>query len=325
MGADVSVRLLKRPDLKIKALWMRDVKESAQPDIRGLVRPPRYIERIRNAFVDRMDFINRGEVNISFRTAGYLRFNVFGARSKVDTRFDYGYTASADDTVGVSRYTFTEAGVSVRFAFKEKLFDTGKFITSLGTEYPVLYVQYTRGLTGILGGGYAYNRIDLRTEKTFTLRDFGKSSFQLWAGYIDRPAPYILNYTNRSAYGPNPYVATLFAFETMRMNEFLSDTYVNLFFRHNFRSLLIKSKHFRPQFVLVHNMGWGKISTPERHKLASFKAMDKGFFESGLVINDIYKTGISGFGVGAFYRYGPNSLPKWNNNLAVKLSLNLSF
>lgn len=323
-GYDVSVRVLKRPDLKIKALWMSDVMESAQPEIRGM-RPAPYIERIRRAYVNRMDFLNRGEVNISFRTAGYLRFNVFGARTKVDTKFDYGFTSSADDTVGVSKYTFTEAGVSVRFAFKEKLFDTGKFVASLGTEYPVVYIQYTRGLTGILDGAYAYNRIDLKTEKTFRLKNLGNPSFQLWAGYIDRPAPYILNYTNRSSYGPNPYVASMYSFETMRINEFLSDTYVNLFFRHNFRSLLYKSKRFRPQFVLVQNMGWGKMSHPERHRLADFKTMEKGFFESGMLINDIYKSGLSGLGVGAFYRYGPNSPPKWNDNIAVKLSLNLAF
>lgn len=323
-GYDFSVRVLRRPDLKIKALWMSDVMESAQPEIHGMRAAP-YIERIRRAYVNRMDFLNRGEVNVSFRTAGDLRFTLFGARTKVDTKFAYGFTSSVDDTVGVSKYTFTEAGVSVRFAFKEKLFDTGKFVASLGTEYPVVYIQYTRGLTGILDGAYAYNRIDIKTEKTFRLKNLGNPSFQLWAGYIDRPAPYILNYTNRSSYGPNPYVASMYSFETMRINEFLSDTYVNLFFRHNFRSLLYKSKRFRPQFVLVQNMGWGKMSHPERHKLADFKTMEKGFFESGMLINDIYKSGLSGLGVGAFYRYGPNSLPKWNNNIAIKLSLNLAF
>jgi hypothetical protein len=213
----------------------------------------------------------------------------------------------------------------VRFAFKEKLFDTGKFVASLGTEYPILYVQYTRGLTGILNGNYAYNKIDVKAEKTFTLRGLGKPSMVLYAGYIDRPSPYILNYTTRSAYGPNPYVASMYSYETMRMNEFLSDTYVSLFFRHNFQTLLYKSKKFRPQFVLIHNMGWGMLSHPERQQGIQFKTMEKGYFESGLLINDIYKTGLSGIGIGAYYRYGPNSLPTWNNNIAIKLSLSLNF
>lgn len=325
-GYDLSVRLFKRPDLKIKALWMSDVKESAQPIIQG-VRPAPYVERIRNAFVNRMDFLNKGEVSVSFRTPGYLRFVVFGNNTRVQAKYAYGFSTTVDDTVGVNKYTFTEAGVSVRFAFKEKLFDTGKFVASLGTTYPVVYVQYTRGLTGILNGGYAYNKIDVKVENTFTLKNLGRSSFAFYAGYIDRPSPYILNYTTRSAYGPNPYVASMFSYETMRMNEFLSDTYASLFFRHNFKNLLYKgkSKRFQPQLILIHNMGWGRLSNPESHRSVDLKTLEKGFFESGFLINDIYKSGLTGLGIGTYYRYGPNSLPKWNNNLAVKLSLSLSF
>lgn len=323
-GYDATVRLLKRPDLKIKASWMSDVKESGQPEIRG-TRIPSYVERIRNAFVNRMDFLNKGEVSVSFRTPGYLKFVVFGNNIRAAAKYAYGFSSGPDDTLGVNKYTMTEAGVSVRFAFKEKLFDTGKFVASLGTEYPILYVQYTRGLTGVLNGNYAYNKIDVKAEKTFTVRGLGKPSMVLYAGYIDRPSPYILNYTTRSAYGPNPYVASMYSYETMRMNEFLSDTYVSLFFRHNFQTLLYKSKKFRPQFVLIHNMGWGMLSHPERQQGVQFKTMEKGYFESGLLINDIYKTGLSGIGVGAYYRYGPNSLPTWNNNIAIKLSLSLNF
>jgi small subunit ribosomal protein S4 len=88
-GYDLSVRLIKRPDLKIKALWMSDVKESAQPIIQG-VRQASYVERIRNAFVNRMDFLNKGEVSVSFRTPGYLRFVVFGNNTKVQAKYTYG-------------------------------------------------------------------------------------------------------------------------------------------------------------------------------------------------------------------------------------------
>jgi hypothetical protein len=38
-------------------------------------------------------------------------------------------------------------------------------------------------------------------------------------------------------------------------------------------------------------------------------------FESGIELNQIFK----GLGL-TFYRYGPNQLPKFENNIAVKLS-----
>lgn len=325
-SADASVRLLKRQDLRIRAQWVSDVIEAGQPEMRG-IRPPPYVERVRNAYVTRMDFINRGEVNINFRTPGYLKFLLFGNNTNVQAKYDYAYLANPqDDTVGVNRYTFTEAGVNVRFAFKEKLFDSGKALVSLGTDYPVIYMQYTRGIAGVLNGGYNYNKFDVRAEKTFTVKNLGRPTIMVWAGYIDRPAPYILNYTTRSSYGRNPYISSMYSFETMRMNEFLSDTYASVFLRHNFQNLLFKGKKFRPAFVLVHNMGWGTMATGQYHKGINFKTLEKGYFESGLLINDLIKSsGLATLGVGCFYRYGPYALPTWKENIAAKLSLNLLF
>lgn len=325
-GADASVRIHRRSDLRLKASWISDVKEAGQPEIRG-TRRPSYNEVIRNSLVGQMDFLNRAEVNLSFRTPGYLQFNLFGNSTVDQAKYSYGYLlTSGDTTTAKSRYTFTQAGVSIRFAFKEKLFDTGKILASLGTNYPVVYLQYTRGIAGVLGGEYTFNKVDLKADKTFTLKSLGRTGFSLWAGYIDRPAPYVLNYVSRANNLKGSFTASVNSFETMQMNEFLSDTYVNLFFRHNFQNLLFKSKKFRPQFVLITNAGWGILRQPQRHINQGFKTMEKVFLESGLIVNDVYRVnGITGLGFGIFYRYGAYALPTWKENLAVKLSLNLAF
>jgi hypothetical protein len=51
--------------------------------------------------------------------------------------------------------------------------------------------------------------------------------------------------------------------------------------------------------------------------------MNKGYFESGMEINELFK----GFGLSAFYRYGSYQNPEWSDNLAIKLTyhLNLGF
>jgi hypothetical protein len=53
--------------------------------------------------------------------------------------------------------------------------------------------------------------------------------------------------------------------------------------------------------------------------------MEYGYYESGLVINNILKFNFSSFGVGAYYRYGPNKLPKASDNFAVKMSIGFMF
>jgi hypothetical protein len=48
--------------------------------------------------------------------------------------------------------------------------------------------------------------------------------------------------------------------------------------------------------------------------------LNKGYFESGIELNQIY----NGLGLGGFYRYGPNQLSKFQDNIAVKISFVLN-
>ena len=49
--------------------------------------------------------------------------------------------------------------------------------------------------------------------------------------------------------------------------------------------------------------------------------VEKGYYESGLVINNIVRYSYLSLGAGAFYRYGPYSFEKSSDNLTIKLSL----
>jgi hypothetical protein len=51
-----------------------------------------------------------------------------------------------------------------------------------------------------------------------------------------------------------------------------------------------------------------------------YKTLNEGYFESGIELNQIFK----GLGLTAFYRYGPNQLSQFEDNIAVKLSYTLS-
>jgi hypothetical protein len=75
-------------------------------------------------------------------------------------------------------------------------------------------------------------------------------------------------------------------------------------------------KKVKPSLVLVTRMAWGNLKNPEDHIGIEFKTLDRGFFESGIELNQIYK----GFGLTGFYRYGPNQLARLEDNIAIKLS-----
>jgi hypothetical protein len=89
--------------------------------------------------------------------------------------------------------------------------------------------------------------------------------------------------------------------------------------KHGFNRFKIIKK-VRPSLVLVSRMAWGNMKNPEQHVGIDYKTLNKGFFESGLEINQIF----SGLGLSGFYRYGPNQLPKFEDNIAIKLSFVLN-
>ena len=70
-------------------------------------------------------------------------------------------------------------------------------------------------------------------------------------------------------------------------------------------------------------MVYGNIYAAKFDSEAAIKTLEDGFFESGVECNKIFK----GFGLVAFYRYGPNQLAHIDDNIAVKISyyLDLGF
>jgi hypothetical protein len=49
--------------------------------------------------------------------------------------------------------------------------------------------------------------------------------------------------------------------------------------------------------------------------------MEKGYYEAGLLINNIFRMQLFKYGVGVMYRYGPYAYPKTIDNFAFKLTL----
>ena len=112
------------------------------------------------------------------------------------------------------------------------------------------------------------------------------------------------------------------SFGTMRFNEFLSDQFAGLFIKQDFGKLLFKPRgKFQPEIALVHNMGIGKLGMTLHNKDIEYQTMEKGYFESGLLINNIFRLQIFRYGVGVLYRYGPYQFNKTIDNFAFKLSI----
>jgi hypothetical protein len=165
-------------------------------------------------------------------------------------------------------------------------------------------------------------------DKSFIWKISGVSKIRFDAGFVDRPLPYGLLFTGEGSHDKNWAIFVPNYFQTMRKYEFLSDQYANVFLSHNFGSLFLRIKKFRPHFTLHHNMGLGRLSNPDYQNI-EFQTKEKGFFESGLQIDNILRlnylgTMYIGFGAGVYYRYGDYAFDKPADNFVFKFSFTMS-
>jgi hypothetical protein len=211
----------------------------------------------------------------------------------------------------------------MRFAYKEKIVRNPVYQISLGTKYPVLHIRYTRGTyknDGDIQENPAYQRIDAQVSKSFFIRYLGKSSFTLRGGRIDadQNMPWYQLYNGRGSYAAF-YLESPNSFNTMRMNEFLGDRYFSIFYRHDFGSLLFGDKRFVPQPEFITNFTIGSLQHP--YPNVAYQTLEKGYFESGIMLNSILRSGITSIGFGVFYRYGAYAFPDETDNFSFKFSI----
>ena len=321
-GIDGTLIFNRFNDFKLKVGYYDDVDEAGADtkftQERNLLNP----ERFRDILVEHMDHTKCYEVKISSRVFKYMTFGTGFSVYNRAPLYEYKYLVASSENIDVtsSAFNFTEASLSIRYAYGEKFLKNNLNAISLGTEYPILQFSMSHGFKNMLGGQFDYNRFDFKINKSFTIKYVGKTTLTMLAGLIDKDIPSVNLYNANASYTKSFSLYSPGSFATMRMDEFTADRYAALFITHNFGKLLFRSKHFKPEPELVTNLGIGSLSHPENHKMDGIKSYEKGYFESGLVINSLLRLGITKVGFAWFYRYGPYSLPTINENMAWKIA-----
>jgi hypothetical protein len=267
-----------------------------------------------------MDMIEEKEVSFAFRTLQYLKINLFiNQFRKQLSNYSFGNTLEGVP-ISTNNFSFTETGINLKFGFKEKFILTpSKRRLSLGTNYPMIWFNFKRGLN-TLNGNYVYSKYECKIYKRFTSRTFGKSHITMVGGKTDGNIPLCNLYNGHGSY-QSFTLETENSFATMRLNEFYSSEFASLFLKQDFGSLLFSWPRFKPEVCLVTNIGVGKLKNREYHQIPDIKTLDKGYYESGILINKIFNSQITSVGFGAFYRYGPYSFAKIANNFAYKMTM----
>jgi hypothetical protein len=248
------------------------------------------------------------------KTSSYLGIS----NNQIQPLFDYTFI---NDGKSYTNYNLT----TVQLAFQWNPF-SNYMQTPIGKiefekRHPKFSIQFTQTLPDVLENDFTFTKIDFKTFYELPYLSGQKSSILLQTGiaFGDVPITHLYsivpNNLNRDAILQRITFAGKNSFETMYFNEFFSNQYASLQLKHTFNKIRLGYK-INPEFTVVTRMAIGSNNHNNQHLGISYKTMEDGFFESGIECNKIFK----GFGLVAFYRYGPNQLANFDDNIAIKVS-----
>ena len=277
-------------------------------------------------FFKQMNTTVGGEINYTFRVKPLrdFKWNI-GARVQNKYPYENYYFESSDlPSTPITSFSTTDFNVGFRFAFREKVLQTTKSSISLGSNYPIVWFKYSQGLNGVFNGEFEYNRFDLKVAYNHNFKYVGESQVTIKTGIIIGQLPISNLYSGVGTY--NEF--TIYApgsFGTMRANEFYSDRYISLFLTHNFKNLLFSFGNYNPELLVVTNIAFGTMGNIANHHNIDFSTLEKGYYESGIIIRKLLNLQIYDLGAGVLYRYGPYGFDIPAKNFAYKLSLYYMF
>lgn len=181
----------------------------------------------------RMLLTNRYEIS-------YLKENPvisyeFGAR--VRRRQGIGsldfYTTDEETEVvtQMDQINTTEAYVGLKFAPNQQFIQSKDDRIQLQNEFPIITLQYARGINELLGGQYDYHKLYATMFKQIEWTEIGTSNFNVEAGKTWGQIPYILQWLPR---GNQTYAYQLKSYNLMNFLEFSADQFVSFQAEHYF-------------------------------------------------------------------------------------------
>lgn len=250
------------------------------------------------------------------KTSAYFEL----AHNQIRPLFNYAYL---NGNTALTDFNLNTVKLAIQWNPYSSYMQTPVGLLEYEKRHPKFSLQVTQTVPQILGNDFDFTKIDFKTFYEIPYLSGQKSAVLFQGGLVLGNAPLTHLYSiapnsiNRDAILKRLTFAGKNSFETMYYNEFFSDRYVSLHLKHTFNR--VNLGFIKPEFSVATRMAWGSIEHPERHVGLPFKSLEDGFIESGIEANKIFK----GLGLTAYYRYGANHLPRFDDNISLKFTYHI--
>ncbi len=231
-------------------------------------------------------------------------------------------------------YTFTNDGITydkldqhemkgeLTWSLGEKVKYLGNKRISSGSNKPQFKLGTAIGLKGLEESTLNYQRIYFEVSERIQLRAAGLLQMKLNARQTFGAVPlFWMNAANGTG-GKDWNLTVPNTFETMQASTFYQDKMAAFYFRYTTKPLKTNLKWTAPKLGIHYAMGTGTFNSKATHSFIP-PSMRKGYYESGLILENLLILNTTGLGIGAFVPYGSLVSPDLSKTLTFKISLNV--
>lgn len=260
----------------------------------------------------RWGFFRRGFYSYDTRMAWQREF-FRGFSQKVGVRYwtfepiyNFGFVQNPEvpNSSIADQFQTAEVTFETRYARDETFLINDNERISLGTNRsPIFTFRYTRGIRGIFGSDFHYDKIRLNIDKRIKTGPLGVGYASITGEYILNPVAYpllALHLGNQSPlYSPITY-------NLMNFGEFISDHYVSVRYRQYLEGFLLNRvpllKRLNWRLLATGNLIFGGMRNSNRNLIAQFtpsgmQALQAGYFTDSVPYVEL------GYGVENIFRF----------------------
>lgn len=248
--------IYKFPQNYIRASFQRDTKIPGQE--LDFVQEDNFLLSFKRGTNDKYLYVDQYKIDYIKEFENHLSYTI-GARKWVQTPTGSLYPFLNGPNNIVDNLSTTEVSAGIRYAPNEQYYQGKLFRTPIINKYPILSLDYTMGIKGVLNGQYNYQKIRARADKRFYIAPFGFSDIGFEAGKTFGQVPYPLLNIHRAN---QTFAYVIDSYNLMNFLEFVSDRYASINIDQHFGG------YFFNKVPLFKKLKW--------RETASFKALYGG-------------------------------------------------
>jgi Family of unknown function (DUF5686)/CarboxypepD_reg-like domain len=170
-----------------------------------------------------------------------------------DPTFNFGYVNPNDPADIRSTFQTSELIIESRYARDEVFLTDDNERVSLGTlKWPVLTLKYTKGISGVFGSDFDYDKLRFSLTKRIKTGPLGVGHLTLTGEYVFNTLPYPLLSLHL---GNESFIYTSLTYNLMNYGEFVSDHFASVQYRQYLEGFLLN------RVPLLNKLKWRLLAT----------------------------------------------------------------